>query len=71
MHIFPHFPTEFFWTLCSFWCYNAVAISSPSFRPLQHAPHKLYMAVGDEVAQPASFSAQLGFWPLCGFSLVS
>ena len=27
--------------------------------------------MGDEVAQPASFSAQLGFGPLCAFRLVS
>ena len=41
------------------------------FRPLQHAPYKSYRTVGDEVAQPASFSAQLGFGPLCAFRLVS
>ena len=57
--------------LCSSLCYNAVAISWPSFTPLQHAPDKLYRTVGDEVAQPASFSAQLGFGPLRAFRLVS
>ena len=31
---------------------------------LQSAPYKLYRAVGGEVAQPASFSAQLGSGPL-------
>ena len=45
-----HFPEGFLY---------AVAISSPSFGTLQNAPYN-FRAVGDEVAQPASFNAQLG-----------